>query len=96
MRLETFLYKSNLVVLSFSKIKYDKKTRICLLFDKKTRICLPFDKKSGFTGAVDGNRTHTVSHTPLKRARLPVPPQPRATGRIDDYKHIETLCQYQI
>lgn len=25
-------------------------------------------------GANGGNRTHTVSHTPLKRARLPVPP----------------------
>ena len=25
-------------------------------------------------GARDGNRTRTVSHTPLKRARLPVPP----------------------
>ena len=29
-----------------------------------------------FAGADDGNRTHTVSHTPLKRARLPVPPHP--------------------
>ena len=27
-----------------------------------------------FVGARDGNRTRTVSHTPLKRARLPVPP----------------------
>ena len=28
-------------------------------------------------GAVDGTWTHTVSHTPLKRTRLPVPPQPQ-------------------
>ena len=28
-------------------------------------------------GARDGNRTRTVSHTPLKRARLPVPPLPQ-------------------
>ena len=34
------------------------------------------DKDDFFSGAVDGTWTHTVSHTPLKRTRLPVPPQP--------------------
>ena len=28
-------------------------------------------------GAVDGTLTRTVSHTPLKRARMPIPPRPR-------------------
>ena len=39
-------------------------------------------------GAGDGNRTRTVAHTPLKRARLPVPPLPhrrRICGNANYY-----------
>lgn len=35
----------------------------------------PFGKPN-FLGADGGTRTHKVSHTPLKRARLPVSPHP--------------------
>ena len=38
--------------------------------------------KSFSVGAVDGTWTHTVSHTPLKRTRLPVPPRPQARCNI--------------
>ncbi len=50
-------------------------------------------------GADDGNRTHTVSHTPLKRARLPVPPHPHLISCCEElnskgnYTYAATRCQ---
>ena len=41
-------------------------------FKKRTFVLV--DKSTFFVGARNGTWTRTVNHTPLKRARLPVPP----------------------
>ncbi len=49
-----------------------------------------------YCGARDGNRTRTVSHTPLKRARLPVPPLSHAAfinATLTLYTFLQK-CQY--